>query len=90
MRGMILAMLLAAGIGLAAVPGTSAAPVTDGAALNDIVAGVQPVEQVQHWRWGSRGGHWRWGSRGGHWRWGSRRPARLCHRPYSSRMWRCW
>ena len=89
MRGMILTMLLAAGIGLASVPGVSAAPVADGALLRNLAAGVQPIEQVQHWRWGSHGGHWRWGSRGGHWRWGSRGP-RLCHRPYTSRYGRCW
>jgi hypothetical protein len=81
MRGMILAVLVAAGVGLAGAPGASAAPVTSGAALNEIVDGVQPVERVQHWRWGSRGGHWRWGSRRG---------PRLCHRPYSSRRVPCW
>lgn len=31
------------------------------------------VQQVQHWRWGSRNRHWRWGSSQRHWRWRSRR-----------------
>ena len=92
MRGILLAMLLAAGIGLAGSAGVSAAPV-NGAVIGDAANAASPVEQVQHWRWGSRGGyggHRRWGSRGGgHWRYGSR-ARRLCHRPYSSRMRPCW
>jgi hypothetical protein len=89
MRGILLAMLVAAGIGLAGSAGVSAAPIS-GAVIGDAANAASPVEQVQHWRWGS-GGHWRWGSRGGggHWRWGSR-GGRLCHRPYSSRMRPCW
>jgi hypothetical protein len=72
MRTILIAMLVAAGIGLAGTSGTSAAPAS-GATINDAEAIIDPVEQVQHWRWGSRGrgGHWRWGSGGGHWRWGS-------------------
>jgi len=72
MRAMLLAMLVAAGVGLAGTSGVSAVPV-NGAVIGD--AAIDHVtQQVQwgHWRWGSRGGHWRWGSRGGHWRWGSR------------------
>ena len=86
MRGILLATLVAAGIGLAGTAGVSAAPI-NGAAINDAANAASPVEQVQHWRWGS-GGHYRWGSRGGHWRWGSR-SYRRCHARYSSRWWRC-
>jgi hypothetical protein len=86
-------MLVAAGVGLAGSASVSAAPIS-GAAIGDAADAASPVEQVQHWRWGSGGGggHWRWGSRGGggHWRWGSRGVRRLCHRPYSSRMRPCW
>lgn len=90
MRGILLAMLLAAGIGLVGSAGVSAAPI-NGAVIGDAANAASPVETVQHWRWGSRGGHWRWGSRGGHWRYGSRGPSRrLCHRPYSSRWRPCW
>ena len=95
MRGILLAMLVAAGIGLVGAAGVSAAPIS-GAAIGSAADAVNPVEQVQHWRWGSGGGHWRgggghwrWGSRGGHWRWGSR-GVRRCHRPYSSRWRPCW
>ena len=73
MRTILLAMLVAAAIGLAGTSGGSAVPV-NGAVIGDLAKATDPVAQVQwgHWRWGSRGGHWRWGSRGGHWRWGSR------------------
>jgi len=78
MRTILIAMLVTAGIGMAGTSGTSAAP-ANGAVINDAAAIIDPVDQVQHWRWGSRGAHWRWGSRGGpwraraaHWRWGSR------------------
>jgi hypothetical protein len=94
MRGILLAMLVAAGIGLAGSAGVSAAPI-NGAAIGNAADAASPVETVQHWRWGS-GGHWRWGSgghrrwgSGGHWRWGSRGPGRRCHRPWSSRWWWC-
>jgi hypothetical protein len=86
MRGIFLAMLLAAGIGLVGSVGVSAAPI-NGAAIGNAADATSTVETVQHWRWGS-GGHWRWGS-GGHWRWGSRGPGRRCHRPWSSRWWWC-
>src|ERR1041385_1102192 len=65
MRGILLAMLVAAGIGLAGSAGVSAAP-TNGAAIGNAADETSQVTTVQHWRWGSRGGHWRWGSRGGH------------------------
>ena len=88
MRGILLAMLVAAGVGLVGTAGVSAAPI-NGAAIGNAATAASPVEQVQHWRWGS-GGHWRWGSRGGgHWRWGSRGPGRRCHRPWNSRWWWC-
>ena len=93
MRGTLLAMLLAGGVGLVGTIGVSAAPI-NGSVIGDAANAASPVETVQHWRWGSGGGyggHWRWGSRGGHYRWGSRGPGRrLCHRPYSSRMRPCW
>ena len=85
MRGILLAMLVAAGIGLVGSAGVSAAPI-NGAAIGNAADATSPVETVQHWRWGS-GGHRRWGS-GGHWRWGSR-GFRRCHGRYSSRFWRC-
>jgi len=71
MRSIILAMLVTAGIVMVNTSDSSAAP-ANGAVINDAAGIMDPVDQVQHWRWGSRGGHWRWGSRGGHWRWGSR------------------
>ncbi len=76
MRTILLAMLVAAGMGLAGTSGASALSV-NGSAIGDIATATDHVTQVQwggHWRWGSRSGHWRWGSSGygGHWRWGSR------------------
>ena len=78
MRGILLATLVAAGIGLVGSAGVSAAPI-NGAAIGNAADAASPVETVQHWRWGS-GGHWRWGSRG--------RGGR-CHRPWNSRWWWC-
>jgi hypothetical protein len=86
MRGTLLAMIVAAGVGLVGTASVSAAPI-NGAAIGNAANEASTVEHVQHWRWGS-GGHWRWGS-GGHWRWGSRGPGRRCHRPWSSRWWFC-
>jgi len=86
MRGILLAMLVAAGIGLAGTAGVSAAPI-NGAAIGAAADTTGAVEHVQHWRWGSGGR--RWGGRGGHWRWGSR-GVRRCHRVYSSRWVPCW
>ena len=75
MRTTLLAMVAAAGLGLAGTAGVTAAPI-NGSVIGDAANAASPVETVQHWRWGSRGGHWRFGSRGyrggGHWRWGSR------------------
>jgi hypothetical protein len=87
MRGILLAMLVAAGIGLVGSAGVSAAPI-NGSVIGQAADTTNAVEQVQHWRWGS-GGHRRWGSGGGHWRWGSR-GVRRCHRPYSSNWRPCW
>jgi len=69
MRTILIAMFVAAGIGFVGTSGASAAPAS-GAVIHDAAAVTDPVDQVQHGRWGSRGGHWRWGSHG-HWRWGS-------------------
>src|SRR5258708_3827389 len=82
MRTILLAMLVAAGMGLAGTSGASAVPV-NGAAIGDIAA--DHVTQVQwgHGRWGSfGGGPGRWGSfGGGHERWGgSGRGRRRCAR----------
>ena len=55
MRGILLAMLVAAGIGLVGSAGVSAAPI-NGAVIGDAANAASPVETVQHWRWGSRGG----------------------------------
>lgn len=79
MRSILLATLVAAGIGLVSTAGVSAAPI-NGAAIGNAASETSQITTVQHWRWGSRGGHWRWGSRGGHWRWGSR--------PYRGGHWR--
>ena len=87
MRGTLLAMLVAAGIGLAGTTGTVSAAPINGAAIGAAADQTGAVEHVQHWRWGS-GGHWRWGS-GGHRRYGSGGGFRRCHGPYSSRWWRC-
>jgi len=84
MRGTLLAVIVAAGVGLVGSASVSAAPI-NGAVIGNAANETSTVEHVQHWRWGS-GGHWRWGS-GGHWRWGSR--GRRCHRPWSSRVWWC-
>lgn len=70
MRSVLLAALVAGGIGLATAPVAIAAPI-NGSVIGNAATETSPVTTVQHWRWGS-GGHWRWGSRGGHWRWGSR------------------
>jgi hypothetical protein len=70
MRKILVATLIAGGVGLTAVPGATAAPLS-GPAVRDAATVVdQTVPVGWHNRWRS---HWRWGSRGGHWRWGSRR-----------------
>src|SRR6478735_1666160 len=47
MRGLLLAMLVAAGVGLVASADVSAAPI-NGAAIGNAAAAASPVEQVQH------------------------------------------
>src|SRR5262245_59034158 len=47
MRGILLAMLVAAGIGLAGSAGVSAAPI-NGAVIGDAANATSPVETVQH------------------------------------------
>ena len=74
MRGMLLAVVVAAGLGLGGTATVSAAPASGSTILNAADAAT-PITQVQHWRWGSGGGwghgprrsHWRWGSGGGGW-----------------------
>lgn len=51
MRAIILAVLVAAGIGLVGAANVSAAPI-NGAAVG---APDSNITTVQHWRWGSRG-----------------------------------
>ena len=78
MRAIILAILVAVGIGLSFTPMVNAAPAS-GFAISEDAAQSSNVTKVQHWRWGSRR-HWRWGSRGG----GER-----CHARRWSRWYRC-
>jgi len=78
MRAIILAVLVAAGIGLAGAPTVSAAPIS-GTAIGENATHDTNITKVQHWRWRS---HRRWGSGGG---WGG--PG--CHVQGSSRWVRC-
>jgi hypothetical protein len=57
MRAIILAAIVAAGIGFIGTSNVSAAP-ANGAAIGEGANHNSNVTQVQHWRWGSRG---RWG-----------------------------
>ena len=64
MRSIFIAMLLAAGVGLVGTASNvSAAPIS-GVGLNEVINGDSNVQQIQHWRYGSRRRHWRHGSRG--------------------------
>jgi hypothetical protein len=76
MRAIILAVLVAAGIGLAFTPTVNAAP-ANGFTIGEDAAQNSNVTKVQHWRWGSRRG-WR---RGGGWN--------RCHARRWSRWYRC-
>ena len=69
MRKVLVAALIAGGIGFAAAPAATAAPIS-GPAVRDAATVSDQTTQVGHRRDRS---HWRWGSRGGHWRYGSRR-----------------
>jgi hypothetical protein len=57
MRAIILAVLVAVGIGLGFTPTVNAAPAS-GFGLSEGAAQNSNVTKVQHWRWGSRR-HWR-------------------------------
>jgi hypothetical protein len=74
MRSTLMAVLVAAGIGLVGTSGASAVPLS-GPAIGDASGVSQLIEKVQ---WHSR--------RRSHYRWGSRR-ARMCHYWRTSR-WR--
>ena len=52
MRKIVIATLIAAGIGFVGVSAGSAAPVNN-AALKQAATANNPVISVQHWRWGS-------------------------------------
>jgi hypothetical protein len=78
MRTIILAVLVAVGIGLGFTPAVNAAPAS-GFGIGHDAAQTSNVTKVQHWRWGSRR----------HWRWGSRRHWRRCHYRTRSRFYRC-
>ena len=54
MRATLLAVVAAAGLGLAGASGVSAAPI-NGAAIGHAADATNQIETVQHWRWGSRG-----------------------------------
>lgn len=56
MRTLILAAIVAAGIGFIGTSGASAAPAS-GVTINDSATVANPIVKVQHWRWRSR--HWR-------------------------------
>ena len=74
MKSIIMAVIVAAGIGLMGATGASAAP-ANGAVIDQAAAQGNMVQHVQHWRWRSRGwAHSRGRSRGvviGHYRWRS-------------------
>jgi hypothetical protein len=53
MRKIVIATLIAGGIGLVGVSAGSAAPVNN-AALQQAATVNAPTIKVQHWRWGSR------------------------------------
>jgi hypothetical protein len=57
MRTIILAVLVAVGIGLGFTPTVNAAPAS-GFGIGHDAAQTSNVTKVQHWRWGSRR-HWR-------------------------------
>ena len=77
MRKIVIATLIAAGIGLVGVSAGSAAPANN-TALKQAATVNNTVTQAQYWGWRR---HWRWGSR-----WHG--PRRRCHGPLS-RWWWC-
>ena len=56
MKSIVLATLIAAGLGLAGTLGASAAPAS-GAVIGETASHASLLQQVQHSRWRSR--HWR-------------------------------
>ncbi|HEY7997292.1 MAG TPA: hypothetical protein VIE87_00565 [Pseudolabrys sp.] len=54
MRAIILAAIVAAGIGFIGTQTASAAP-ANGVTIGDTANTNQPIVKVQHWRWGSHG-----------------------------------
>ena len=72
MRKILIASLVAAGIGFVAMPAASAAPVNAGVLQQLTDMSTSTTQVGWHGRWRS---HWRWGSRGGggrcHVRWRS-------------------
>jgi hypothetical protein len=64
MKSIIMAVIVAAGIGLMGATGASAAP-ANGAVIDQAAAQGNMVQHVQHWRWRSLGwGHSRGRSAG--------------------------
>ncbi|HEY1310607.1 MAG TPA: hypothetical protein VGF02_06610 [Pseudolabrys sp.] len=66
MRAVILAAVVAAGIGFIGTQTASAAP-ANGVTINEAATVNTAVVQKAHWRgrsrwWGRRGCHWRWRS----------------------------
>jgi len=57
MRAVLLAVIVAAGIGFIGISNASAAP-ANGVTINESANTNQSIVKVQHWRWGSRG-RWR-------------------------------
>jgi len=74
MRSILIAAVIAAGIGLAGTSGTSAVPV-NGSVTKDLAAISDSLMPVG---WGWRR-HWRWGSRS--WEWGWQNPFRCRRAP---------
>ena len=88
MRKLVLSLVASAAIAGACLPSSANAAAGSLPAIQPIISDSIMLDQVQHWRRGSRGGHWRWGSRGGgHWRYGSRGGG---HWRYGSRGGRRW
>jgi hypothetical protein len=56
MRGTLLAILVAGGIGLAGTAAVSAAPVINGSAIGNAASENSPITTVQHWRWAAAAG----------------------------------
>jgi hypothetical protein len=85
MRAILIAALVAGGIGLAGTSGAVAAP-ANGIAIDEAASAVQTTEQVRYHRYHRgyyhRHHHWR------RWHWGHRHRHCVHRRFYSGR--RCW